>query len=120
MNVGDMKYTYTNREGKEESVVIPKEAIKKGKLNGLSVKDACQQYMYEQGLIDNKPAEGAKKTRTRKPNPVKRKLINELADLLADTYGSASIVNEERIVQVEIDGSVYEFTLVQKRKPKQQ
>lgn len=123
MNIGDLKYTFTNLDGAEETVVVPAEVMREGKRAGLNTKLAIQKYLYDLGKIAEDPTEGVDTTkpatqrkRTRKPNDTKAALITAVTNVLATEFGAVNVVNPERQVQVVIDGKTYEFTLVQKRK----
>ena len=67
--------------------------------------------------LDN--AEGK---RSRKENPTKAAIIAEIAKFLAENSENAcenvEITNKERQIVFKIGENCYEFTLVQKRKPK--
>ena len=67
--------------------------------------------------LDN--AEGK---RSRKENPTKAGIIAEIAKFLAENSENAcenvEITNKERQIAFKIGENCYEFTLVQKRKPK--
>lgn len=67
--------------------------------------------------LDN--AEG---NRSRKENPTKAAIIAEIAKFLAENSENAcenvEITNKERQIAFKIGENCYEFTLVQKRKPK--
>lgn len=67
--------------------------------------------------LDN--AEGK---RSRKENPTKAAIIAEIAKFLIETSENAcenvEITNKERQIAFKIGENCYEFTLVQKRKPK--
>ena len=60
--------------------------------------------------------------RSRKENPTKASIINELAKFLQETSENAcenvEITNKERQIAFKIGENSYELTLVQKRKPK--
>lgn len=61
-------------------------------------------------------------TRQRKPNATKGGIIAEIADFLEKnsqfSVENMQIINKERQFSFEIGGETFEFTLVQKRKPK--
>lgn len=129
MNIGDMKYGFINANGEQQTAIIPAQVLKDGKRQGLTNKQAIQLYLFEQGLIAEKPEgvevtkEGKAKntspkkgTRTRKPNETKQALITAVTNVLATEFGAVDVINPERQVRVIIDGTTYEFTLVQKRK----
>lgn len=60
--------------------------------------------------------------RPRKENPTKAAIIAEIADFLREKSENATqnvvITNKERQIAFTIGENAYEFTLVQKRKPK--
>lgn len=60
--------------------------------------------------------------RSRKENPTKAGIISEIAKFLAENSENAcenvEITNKERQIAFKIGENCYEFTLVQKRKPK--
>ena len=60
--------------------------------------------------------------KTRKENPTKASIIQELAKFLTETSENAcemvEITNKERQIAFKIGENDYELTLVQKRKPK--
>lgn len=66
-------------------------------------------------ILDNKPRE-------RKANPTKGGIIAEIAEFLEKNSNFAvenvTITNKERQIAFKIGENDYEFTLVQKRKPK--
>jgi len=123
MNPGDLKNTFIDKNGVEQTVVIPAEVFRAARREKISNKVAIDRYLAEQGYLDKTAVEEtatakARKPRTRKPNDTKRSII----DLLATTMGNESdvsnleITNIERQIRFEIDGKTYELTLVQKRK----
>ena len=69
-----------------------------------------------------KPANYKFDQRPRKENPTKAAIIAEIADFLRDKSENATqnvtITNKERQIAFTIGENAYEFTLVQKRKPK--
>ena len=69
-----------------------------------------------------KPANYKFDQRPRKENPTKAAIIMEIADFLRDKSENATqnvtITNKERQIAFTIGDNAYEFTLVQKRKPK--
>lgn len=121
MNPGDLKNTFVDKDGIERTVVIPAEVFRTARREKISNKFAIQRYLAEQGYVDKPSAEEAtpaRKPRTRKPNDTKRAIVDQLADCMAQHYGSVEITNAERQFHFEIDGKVYEVTLVQKRATK--
>lgn len=138
-----MKYTFINENNKEQTVVIPDEYIKKNRAAlGISNKEAILMYLSDEGYIENaeiaeltaKAKEnkvgvaGERKQRkapVRKPDEVKRAIINHLFDSIMHTdvavIGNAhdiEITNPERIIAFSIGTDKYEITLSKKRAPK--
>ena len=120
MAVGDMKYKFTDKAGAEQEVMVPAEVLRKGKRAGKTNRQTILEYAADQGFDVDVPKPTPKKTskRTRKPNKTKADLIDRLSATLSDV-GEVNVVNPERQVQVTIEGTVFEFTLVQKRSQKQ-
>jgi hypothetical protein len=120
MAVGDMKYKFTDQAGAEQEVMVPAEVLRKGKRAGKTNRQTILEYAAEQGFDVDVPQATPKKTskRTRKPNKTKADLIDRLSATLSDV-GEVNVVNPERQVQVTIEGTIFEFTLVQKRSQKQ-
>lgn len=121
MNIGDMKYTFTDNAGIEHTVEIPSQVLREARKNGLTNKQAIQRYLYNSNYDVVEPEVNTmnnevKKKRSRKPNEKKRELISLLENMLVDEYGVAEVVNPERMVRLTLDDITYEFTLVQKRK----
>lgn len=115
----DMKYTFVDGNGVQRQVVVPTEVLTKGRRQGWSNRETLEQYLYDNGYIEEEPVhtETKRKARTRKPNAQKAELIEEVRRVL-ETKGIVTVVNPEKLIQVEIDGKTFEFNLVQKRKPK--
>lgn len=124
MNPGDLKNTFIDKNGVEQTVIIPAEVFRNARREKISNKVAIDRYLAEQGYLDQTAVEEtatakARKPRTRKPNDTKRGIINLLVDAVNeayDEYGKAEVTNPERQFHFEIEGNVYEVTLVQKRK----
>lgn len=92
--------------------------------------DDKEDYIGEQGeemsqkakaLHRYEKAEGKQKTqkeRTKKENPTKKMIIENLFALLETISDCAKVTNEERQIAFSIGENDYEVTLVQKRKSK--
>lgn len=128
-----MKYTFADKDGKQQTVNIPDDDIKRSKSTyGLSNKEAIDMWLVDEGYLENPVVEelnakakangvnaGAKKrTVRRKEDPVKRALIASLFDFITlyDGVEVSQIVNPERIVSFTIGDDTYEITLSKKRK----
>lgn len=121
MNPGDVKYSFTDKDGNPQVVVIPAEVFRAARRNKISNAVAIATFLAEQGYKDQSEVEETTKskqakTRTRKPNDTKREIMRVLSGAVATVAeNSVEIVNEERQLRFTIDGKVYEVTLVQKR-----
>lgn len=128
-----MKYTFADKDGKQRTVNIPDDDIKRAKsAYGLSNKEAIDMWLVDEGYLTdptveeltakakvNGPrVETKKRTVRRKEDPVKRALIASLFDFITlyDGVEVSQIVNPERIVSFTIGDDTYEITLSKKRK----
>lgn len=123
MAVGDMRYTFTDKQGQEHQVDIPAEVIRKGRRDGLSNRDTILLHLANNGYMVDAPAatkkEKKKATRTRKPDEQKQSIINVLIHAMEEQGNvEINIINPERQFQITLDNELYEVTLVKKRKPK--
>lgn len=121
MNPGDLKNTFIDKDGNEQTVIIPAEIFRKARREKISNKVAIDRYLADLGYLDKTAVEEtatakARKPRTRKPNDTKRGLIDLLSAAVLKEYGVVEVTNPERQFRFEIDGNTYEVTLVQKRK----
>lgn len=121
MNPGDLKDTFIDKDGIERTVIIPAEVLKNARREKISNKVAIDRYLATQGYLDETAVEEtakakAPKQRTRKPNETKREIMEKLASAMTAAYGVVEVTNVERQLRFEIDGTVFEVTLVQKRK----
>lgn len=121
MAVGDMRYTFTDKQGQEHQVDIPAEVIRKGRRDGLSNRDTILLHLANNGYMVDTPAatkkEKKKATRTRKPDEQKLAIMKAVG-LALEEFGVVDNINPERQVRVQINGDVFELTMVKKRKPK--
>lgn len=128
-----MKYTFADKDGKQRTVNIPDDDIKRAKsAYGLSNKEAIDMWLVDEGYLENPVVEelnakakangvkGGSKKRTvrRKEDPIKRQLIATLFDSLKiwDGIYNAEIRNPERIISFSLGDDTYEITLSKKRK----
>ena len=128
-----MKYTFADKDGKQRTVNISDDDIKRAKsAYGLSNKEAIDMWLVDEGYLTdptveeltakakvNGPrAETKKRTVRRKEDPVKRALIASLFDFITlyDGVEVSQIVNPERIVSFTIGDDTYEIILSKKRK----
>lgn len=135
-----MKYTFNDEQGKQQTVEIPEEIIRKHKRNlGLTTSGAIKLFLSDEGYISNATVEEltakakgdntAKTRKPRKPDYTKRAIIQEVVEALkglgVETEDGIKIVadnveatNIERIVAFTIGCDKYELTLSKKRKSK--
>lgn len=121
MNPGDVKYSFTDKNGNPQVVIIPADVFRTARRNKISNAVAIATFLAEQGYKDKSEVEETAKskqakTRTRKPNDAKREIMRVLSEAVAPiAENGIDIVNEERQLRFTMDGKVYEITLVQKR-----
>lgn len=128
-----MKYTFADKDGKQRTVNIPDDDIKRAKsAYGLSNKEAIDMWLVDEGYLTDPTVEelnakakangvkGGSKKRTvrRKEDPVKRALIASLFDYIQEYAGveDATVRNPERIISFSLGDDMYEITLSKKRK----
>lgn len=128
-----MKYTFADKDGKQRTVNIPDDDIKRAKsAYGLSNKEAIDMWLVDEGYLTDPTVEelnakakangvkGGSKKRTvrRKEDPIKRALIASLFDCIQEYAGveNAEIRNPERIISFSLGDDTYEITLSKKRK----
>lgn len=128
-----MKYTFADKDGKQRTVNIPDDDIKRAKsAYGLSNKEAIDMWLVDEGYLSDPVVEelnakakangvkGGSKKRTvrRKEDPVKRALIASLFDCIQEYAGveNAAVRNPERIISFTLGDDTYEITLSKKRK----
>ena len=128
-----MKYTFTNAEGRQQTVTIPDEDIARSKkAYGLSNKEAIDMWLVDEGYAENPVVEelnakakvngamvGAKRKVARKQDPIKREIIASLFDYIQDHFkgfDNVTVRNPERIISFTLGSDTYEITLSKKRK----
>ena len=135
-----MKYTFTNIDGHEKTVNIGEDVLTQGKREGLSTRETIDRFLSDEGYIVDptvreltekaksnginnagKVSSGKRKAPTRKPDLVKRMLIEGLSKYMSEAYAevkNVQVTNIERIIAFSIGDDNYELTLSKKRKPK--
>lgn len=127
-----MKYTFTDKDGKQRTVNIPEEDIRRSKSAfGLSNKEAIDMWLVDEGYLTNpvveelnakaagnKVSAPRKRSAKRKEDPTKRAVIASLFDCIQEYAGveSAAVRNPERIISFSLGEDTYEITLSKKRK----
>ena len=135
-----MKYTFTNIDGHEKTVNIGEDVLAQGKREGLSTRETIDRFLSDEGYVVDptvreltekaksnginnagKVSSGKRKAPTRKPDLVKRMLIEGLSKYMSEAYAevkNVQVTNIERIIAFSIGDDNYELTLSKKRKPK--
>lgn len=105
-------------------VIRTDEIIDKGGRTEYDLPIAEEKAALKIGRIDERKAKSAdnKRGKVRAENPTKSGIIAEIAEFLTEKSQFAcenvEITNKERQIAFKIGENAYEFTLVQKRKPK--
>lgn len=135
-----MKYTFTNIDGTQKTVNISEDVLAQGRREGLSARETIDRFLSDEGYIVDptvreltkkaksnginnagKVSSGKRKAPTRKPDLVKRMLIEGLSKYMSEAYAevkNVQVTNIERIIAFSIGDDNYELTLSKKRKPK--
>ena len=132
-----MKYTFEHN-GKQKTVNIDDEWLNKRRtVDRMSVSEAIELWLFDHDYIGNaeadaltRKAESAgvahdvsrkpRKAPERKPDDVKRDLVQTLFTAIERYAGAAQvqITNPERMIAFSLGEDNYEITLTRKRKPK--
>lgn len=105
-------------------VIRTDEIIDKGGRTEYDLPIAEEKAALKMSRVDERKAKSAdnKRGKVRAENPTKSGIIAEIAEYLTENCGFATenvtITNKERQIAFKIGENDYEFTLVQKRKPK--
>ena len=133
-----MKYTFTKDDGSKKTVEIADDWIVKTKRAlRISDREAVELWLCDNGYMTNEEQEKLnqkaaasdaglrvqskeRKKPVRKPDEIKRNLIQSLYEDLVNYEGvqSPQITNIERTIAFAIGEEQYEITLTKKRKPK--
>ena len=105
-------------------VIRTDEIIDKGGRTEYDLPIAEEKAALKMGRVDERKAKSTdnKRGKVRAENPTKSGIIAEIAEFLTEKSQFAcenvEITNKERQIGFKIGENAYEFTLVQKRKPK--
>ena len=138
-----MKYTFTDKNGRDRTISIPDAGIVQGRKEKLTVEETIERYLSDEGYIVNDVVaeltakakvagvngagrqQGEKKkprkAPQRKPDLIKRMLIEGLSKYMSEAYAeveNVQVLNIERVIAFSIGEDKYELTLSKKRKPK--
>lgn len=111
------------------SIVEDDKTIEHGGKTDFDLSDEEHKKAMKNANVDTHSTKGEKVKRERKPNEVKRSIINYLCGKLEDAHlleenepvsgvKSVKIANIEREITFEIDGTAFSITLTQHRPPK--
>jgi hypothetical protein len=125
----------------EKTVNVPDEVIRKSMASlDISEGEAIELYLFDEGIVTNDEVEDMtakakaagpvtrnqgektkRKAPVRKPDEMKRTIVQGLFDYIAaePSTEKIEITNVERMIAFEVGGEKYELTLTKKRKPKE-
>lgn len=133
-----IKYNFNGK-----TLNIPKAEIEKSmKVLKLSFKDAIQMWLEDNEYLENeeqnnlcevakmnkitqnihkagtKGKKVSKKPKTVKTSTEKIELFNEILQNLTENHQNVKILNQNKLIQVEINGKFFKIDLIEQRKPK--
>ena len=133
-----IKYNFNGK-----TLNIPKADIEKSmKVLELSFEDAIQMWLEDEGYLENeeqnhlcevakmnkitqnihgareKGKKTSKKPKTVKTSTEKTELFNEILQNLTENYQNVKILNQNKLISVEINGKIFKIDLIEQRKPK--
>lgn len=113
-----MRLLKCTKEEAEEMVACDK-AIDRGERVYFDLDPQAEKQAKKYANTGTRKTSGEKAERKRKENPTKATIISEIAQFLEEKgYEMVEITNKERQIAFKVGENDYEFTLVQKRKPK--
>ena len=102
-----------------EQIMADDKAIDRGERMDFDLSPEAEKQAKKFANTGTRQTNGQKTERKRKENPTKSSIIAEISQFLIENgYENVVITNKERQISFNADGNAYEFTLVQKRKPK--
>ena len=133
-----IKYNFNGK-----TLNIPKADIEKSmKVLELSFEDAIQMWLEDEGYLENeeqnhlcevakmnkitqnihgareKGKKTSKKPKTVKVSTEKTELFNEILQNLTENHQNVKILNQNKLISVEINGKIFKIDLIEQRKPK--
>ena len=113
-----MRLLKCTKEEAEEMVACDK-AIDRGERVYFDLDPQAEKQAKKYANTGTRKTSGEKTERKHKENPTKATIISEIAQFLTENgYEMVNITNRERQIAFKVGENDYEFTLVQKRKPK--
>ena len=107
-------------EAEADDIIASDKAIDKGEKVDFDLTPEQQKEVKKYRAVGTRKTDKTQPSeRKRKENPTKATVIAEIARFLSENgYESVEITNKERQIAFKVGENAYEFTLVQKRKPK--
>lgn len=107
-------------EAEADDIIASDKAIDKGEKVDFDLTPEQQREVKKYRAVGTRKTDKTQSSeRKRKENPTKATVIAEIAQFLTENgYESVEITNKERQIAFKVGENAYEFTLVQKRKPK--
>ena len=107
-------------EAEADDIIASDKAIDKGEKVAFDLTPEQQREVKKYRAVGTRKTDKTQPSeRKRKENPTKATVIAEIARFLSENgYESVEITNKERQIAFKVGENAYEFTLVQKRKPK--
>jgi hypothetical protein len=100
-------------------IIADDKAIDRGERMSFDLSKEEEKQAKKYANTGTRKTSGEKTERKRKENPTKATIISEIAQFLTENgYEMVNITNKERQIAFKVGENDYEFTLVQKRKPK--
>lgn len=107
-------------EAEADDIIASDKAIDKGEKVDFDLTPEQEREVKKYRAVGTRKTDKTQPSeRKRKENPTKATVIAEIAQFLTENgYESVEITNKERQIAFKVGENAYEFTLVQKRKPK--
>lgn len=107
-------------EAEADDIIASDKAIDKGEKVDFDLTPEQQKEVKKYRAVGTRKTDKTQPSeRKRKENPTKATVIAEIAQFLSENgYEMVEITNKERQIAFKVGENAYEFTLVQKRKPK--
>ena len=107
-------------EAEADDIIASDKAIDKGEKVDFDLTPEQQREVKKYRAVGTRKTDRTQPSeRKRKENPTKATVIAEIAQFLEENgYEMVEITNKERQIAFKVGENAYEFTLVQKRKPK--
>lgn len=105
-------------EAEAKTILAEDKAIDRGERMDFDLSPEAEKEAKKMANVGTRKTASEPVERKRKENFTKANVISEVAKFLENLGENVQITNKERQIAFSIDSEDYEFTLVQKRKPK--